>query len=180
MSIHPLAHTWTFWYSFRSQRQKVQNYESEIKPLVSFSTVEEFWRVYANLKRPHELPPISDYQLFRDGIKPVWEDAANINGGKWMLRLRKGVVDRIWENLIFAVIGGQLQQDVCGIVVSIRQGEDIVSLWNADASTAAANLQLRDVLKRLLGLPESVIMEYKAHRDALKDRSSFKNADVFR
>lgn len=46
-----------------------------------------------------------DFHLFKQGIKPVWEDAANRKGGKWILRLKKGLSSRIWENLLLAVIG---------------------------------------------------------------------------
>lgn len=33
--------------------------------------------------------------LLRDiGIKPIWEDPANKRGGKWIVRLRKGLASR--------------------------------------------------------------------------------------
>lgn len=38
--------------------------------------------------------------MFRQGVRPVWEDAANINGGKWIVRLKKGLASRYWENLV--------------------------------------------------------------------------------
>ena len=37
----------------------------------------------------------------------------------------------------------------------------------------------RDTLKRVLGLPSSVVMEYKVHMDARLDNSSYRNTDVF-
>lgn len=43
--------------------------------------------------------------MFKEGIKPVWEDTANCKGGKWILRLKKGLSSRIWENLLLAMIG---------------------------------------------------------------------------
>lgn len=46
-----------------------------------------------------------DFHMFKDGIKPVWEDQANCKGGKWILRLKKGLSSRIWENLLLAMIG---------------------------------------------------------------------------
>lgn len=41
-----------------------------------------------------------DYHLFKSGIKPMWEDSANRRGGKWMVRLRKGIASRYWEDLV--------------------------------------------------------------------------------
>jgi hypothetical protein len=29
----------------------------------------------------------------------MWEDPANIKGGKWILRLRKNKIDRAWESV---------------------------------------------------------------------------------
>ena len=59
-----------------------------------------FWNYFQHLQRPSEMPVISDYMLFRKGIRPMWEDENNASGGKWILRLKKGVVDRLWENLV--------------------------------------------------------------------------------
>ena len=34
--------------------------------------------------------PQSNYYLFKRGIKPAWEDAANTKGGKWSIQLPRG------------------------------------------------------------------------------------------
>ena len=86
--------------------------------------VEQFWAHYCYLARPCELPPHCDIHLFKKGIKPMWEvlgnhhkcmalgacliflndahlqDDTNKNGGKWMIRLKKGISSRCWENLV--------------------------------------------------------------------------------
>ncbi|EEB87202.1 hypothetical protein MPER_15547, partial [Moniliophthora perniciosa FA553] len=101
--------------------------------------------------------PTTDYLLFHSGIRrPVWEDPLNITGGKWIIRLKKGVADRIWEDLVLAILGDQFDEcrqapdnaaevanswedssdsdtewpEICGCTISVRQSEDIVSLWN--------------------------------------------------
>ena len=47
------------------------------------------------------------------------------------LRLRKGLASRLWEELVLAFVGGSYNLDeiLCGIVVSIRGDYDIISLW---------------------------------------------------
>eukprot|EP00061_Rhincodon_typus_P018368 g47520.t1 len=137
--------------------------------------VEQFWRFYSHLVRPGDLTGHSDFHLFKDGIKPMWEkkqtwgnllyeetqffeniigkrqyekgtrersasdlktkdqffyletpakcmDEANKNGGKWIIRLRKGLASRCWENLILAMLGEQFMvgEEICGAVVSVR------------------------------------------------------------
>ncbi|KAG0088607.1 Eukaryotic translation initiation factor 4E type 2 [Podila epicladia] len=180
--IHPLRFNWVFWFMHRSPGSKILNYESSMKKVATFGSIEDFWGVYSHLKRPHELPNVSDYHLFKQGVRPVWEDSTNINGGKWIVRLKKGLASRYWENLIMAVIGDQFEvgSEICGIVLSIRGGEDILSIWNQSAHEGRTNLKIRDTLKRILGLPADTIMEYKTHNDALKDNTSFRNTDVFR
>lgn len=116
--------------------------------------VEQFWRFYSHLVRPGDLSGHSDFHLFKEGIKPMWEvkskhhlstavcltpvapltclshpgcssrrqDESNRSGGKWIIRLRKGLASRFWENIILAMLGEQFMvgEEICGAVVSIR------------------------------------------------------------
>ncbi|KAF9202468.1 Eukaryotic translation initiation factor 4E type 2 [Haplosporangium sp. Z 27] len=180
--IHPLHFNWVFWFMHRAPGSKILNYESAMKKIGTFGSIEDFWAVYSHLRRPHELPHVSDYHLFKQGVRPVWEDATNNNGGKWIVRLKKGLASRYWENLVLAIIGDQFEvgSEICGIVLSIRGAEDILSIWNRSAHEGRINLKIRDTMKRVLNLPADTIMEYKTHNDALRDNSSFRNTDVFR
>jgi len=159
-------------------------YESSVKQIATVKTVEEFWSTYDYLTRPNELPTTTDYHFFRDGIKPTWEDPHNARGGKWIVRLRKGLASRYWEEVVLALIGSQFtgipDGEVCGAVVSIRYAEDIVSIWNKTANDREITERLRDVIKRILQLPTFVHMEYKPHETALQDKSSFRNTQVWK
>uniref|UniRef100_A0A8D0R4X7 Eukaryotic translation initiation factor 4E family member 2 n=1 Tax=Sus scrofa TaxID=9823 RepID=A0A8D0R4X7_PIG len=117
----------------------------------------------------------SDFHLFKEGIKPMWEDDANKNGGKWIIRLRKGLASRCWENLILAMLGEQFMvgEEICGAVVSVRFQEDIISIWNKTASDQATTARIRDTLRRVLNLPPNTIMEYKTHTDSIKAWEEF-------
>ena len=35
--------------------------------------MEQFWRFYSHLVRPGDLSGHSDFHLFKEGIKPMWE-----------------------------------------------------------------------------------------------------------
>ncbi len=130
---HQLRNSWVFW--FRPPISKANGfieYEKTLHPIATVDTVENFFGVYQHLKRPSTLPLVSDYHLFKKGIRPIWEDEENKNGGKWVVRLRKGVADRYWEDLLLAMIGdqfGEASDEVCGAVLSVRNGEDILSIW---------------------------------------------------
>lgn len=49
----------------------------------------------------------------------------NKEGGKWIIRLKKGLSSRIWENLILAMLGEQFMvgEEICGAVCSVRNKE---------------------------------------------------------
>ena len=130
LSEHPIKSTWVVWY--RPPTSKYSDYEKSTIALSSFSTVESFWAVYSHLKRPSALPSVSDYHVFKKGIRPVWEDEENKRGGKWIIRLKKGVADRYWEDLLLGIVGDQFAEageEVCGAVLSVRSGEDVLSVW---------------------------------------------------
>lgn len=48
------------------------------------------------------------------------------------MRLKKGVADRYWEDLLMAIVGdqfGEAGDEVTGAVLSVRNGEDVLSVW---------------------------------------------------
>ncbi|KAJ6473436.1 translation initiation factor eIF 4e-like domain-containing protein [Mycena vitilis] len=225
-SVHPLRNTWVFW--FRQQRSpgnKILSYEEGIKRVAAFSSVESFWALHTHLASPSQLTPTTDYLLFHAGvIRPIWEDPLNASGGKWIVRLRKGVADRVWEALVCAVVGdffssadppprswededgsdsdasvnpsaspskpnannakvgGEKEEppEICGCTISVRQSEDIISLWNRVDGDVKARERIRDTLRQVLGLPASTVMEYKSNNDSLQDKSSFHNSTIDR
>ena len=76
------------------------DYESQLQPLGSFSSVQEFWALYSHIHGPNELPKDTTLHVFKQGIKPVWEDTSNKSGGKCVARLPKGLSARGWEALV--------------------------------------------------------------------------------
>ncbi len=105
----------------------------------------------------------------------------NISGGKWIIRLKKGVADRIWEDLVLAVLGDQFDEvrltedsgadstvasswedgsdsgaelpEICGCTISVRQSEDIISLWNRVDGDIKVRERIRSVVAPLCVVP---------------------------
>ena len=193
-----LLSRWVFW--FRQQRtpgNKNVNYEEGIKKIAAFSSVccsiplsfltkrldpcflqvESFWSLWTHLAPPSALQPTTDYLLFHTGIRrPVWEDPLNLSGGKWIIRLKKGIADRFWEDLVMAIIGDQFDDcrssktednpkskvtssgksedgsdsasewpEICGCTISVRQSEDVVTVWNRVDKDVKLREQIRCV-----------------------------------
>jgi len=136
------------WY--RPPTSKNSDYEKSILPMYKMATAQEFWKVYTHLKRPSDLPTVSDYHFFKEDIRPVWEDEENKKGGKWIMRLKKGVMDRYWDDMMLAVVGDQFAEageEVCGMVVSVRSGEDVLSVWTK--IDGGRNVKIRYVRRML-------------------------------
>ncbi|KIK79711.1 hypothetical protein PAXRUDRAFT_160531 [Paxillus rubicundulus Ve08.2h10] len=205
-TVHPLRNTWVFWFrQRRAPGNKITNYEEGIKKIASFSSVESFWSLHSHLSPPSSLLPTTDYLLFHAGVRrPVWEDPLNRAGGKWIIRLRKGVADRVWEDLVCGVVGdmfdecgrGQLKVDddghgdeeddregwpeICGCTISVRQSEDIITVWNRVEADIHVREKIRDAMRLVLNLSASTVMEYKSNNDSMQDKSSFRNSAIER
>lgn len=175
----PLSCQWSLNIFFKPHNNQSEQYEDNIHQLGTFVTVEGFWSLYSHLKKPNELSPPTDYHLFRDGIRAIWEDADNVNGGKWMIRLKKGLASYYWERLILALIGGQFSDDVNGAVISVRFQEDIISLWNRTGNDPNIRHEICCKLCTALELPPDTKLEYKKHDESVRDHSSFRNTVIY-
>ncbi|KAI5202501.1 eukaryotic translation initiation factor 4E [Aureobasidium subglaciale] len=138
---HPLAHTWTLWFT-KPPSGKQQDWNELLKEVISFNSVEEFWGIYNNITPSSELAPKSDYHLFKQGVRPEWEDPQNKHGGRWSYTFKQRQAnDDIWLHVLLAAIGEQLEDDndneVMGVVINIRKAFYRVGLWTRSAGTKA-------------------------------------------
>lgn len=76
-----------------------------IKPMANFSTIDQFWAMYQQMKRPNAMPDGTTLNMFIKGIKPEWEVKEHATGGSWRLPISKGFANQLWEDLILALIG---------------------------------------------------------------------------
>lgn len=87
----------------------------------------------------------------------MWEDPLNRSGGKWIIRLKKGVADRLWEDIVLAVVGDQFDDcgksrssedeppEICGCTISVRQSEDVLSIWNREGNDTKVTERIKYV-----------------------------------
>eukprot|EP00914_Ancora_sagittata_P024872 GHVO01049602.1.p1 GENE.GHVO01049602.1~~GHVO01049602.1.p1 ORF type:complete len:275 (-),score=45.10 GHVO01049602.1:1112-1915(-) len=117
---YPLRHAWRFWYQAgtggggKSGRNKngggQEAWEERLSQIGTFETVEEFWRFFNNIKSPSTLGMGESLQVFRDGVKPMWEDPMFRDGSRLCLTLsgENGPfrTDESWKVLLLLLIGG--------------------------------------------------------------------------
>lgn len=81
----------------------------------------------------------------------MWEDAANAQGGKWVLTMKNNpaLLDRCWAWLAMALVGEELEDgdEICGAVVSLRSKVDRIQLWTRS----------KDDVERLNGIGKKLV-----------------------
>ncbi|XP_030036834.1 eukaryotic translation initiation factor 4E1 [Manduca sexta] len=170
---HPLQNTWSLWF-YDNDRNKT--WEENLIELTTFDTVEDFWRLYHHIKLPSELRQGHDYAVFKQGIRPMWEDDANKMGGRWLVSLEKkqrnSDLDRFWLDVILLLIGEAFENsdEICGAVVNLRPRLDKIGIWTADASKQHANIEIGRKLKEQLGIHGKI--GFQVHRDTMVKQSS--------
>jgi translation initiation factor 4E len=168
-----LERPWTWWCDkYHGAGQSAEQYESSMYMITTFNTVQSFWTWYNNLPSVSKLLPRTSYHLMAEGVRPLWEDAANIQGGNLSLKVAKKDTPMVWMYLVLAMIGEQfdpaLSPDdaLCGISCSIRRTEDVVVVWNKNAehfNTEALVGHLQQCL--LPQRTEFLSVQYRCHSD---------------
>ena len=139
-------------------------YENQIKKIAEFETIEDFWAIFQHLRKPDSCRPGIEFQLFRFGVKPIWEDENNKNGGKATIKLRKDFTTIIWEEMIFSLIGDVLPEsiknEINGIVVASRKDFNKLEIWFKNWSIEKNNI-IEKHIRDLLQMPPEVTLEFK-------------------
>ena len=122
---HNLNTTWAMF-----EHKDWENYTK----LATFNTVEDFWgywdiiplpsKFFFNGKAKNKISgrDVEGFSIFREGIKPEWEDPMNKPGGELFIRtsdIDLAAVDKYWENLALTIIGENhpINDEICGIRV---------------------------------------------------------------
>ncbi|EFP89710.1 eukaryotic translation initiation factor 4E [Puccinia graminis f. sp. tritici] len=173
---HPLYSTWTLWFDNATKNDKAKNWDDLIQQVMQVESVEEFWGLYHNIVPPSLIHVGSNYYLFKEGIKPAWEDPANAKGGSWSIQLSRDrsrdMIDKWWLYTMLAAIGETFEtpytangkppatmsftDEVTGVVISARKMFFRISIWtrSADSKELAQNIG-RHFKYGVLSIPET-------------------------
>ncbi|KAJ6253569.1 eukaryotic translation initiation factor 4e related [Anaeramoeba flamelloides] len=172
---HPLQNKWTMWVDGYSGSR---NWGEDMKKILDFETVEDFWGMFNNLVSVSKLKHGTNFHLFKHGIRPEWEDEGNVNGGKWNLRINRQVsrLDDLWLDTVLSIIGETFEpeEEICGAVVSIRNNGDRIAIWTKTAAKKEVQLQIGKTWKQGLNL-RGIRLSYLTHKNSLSTnkRSGF-------
>ncbi|EGC40198.1 hypothetical protein DICPUDRAFT_25523 [Dictyostelium purpureum] len=171
--VHLLSNTYYFYYM--PKRPKTMNdYLAGLQCISGpIKTVEDFWSYYSHMIRPvDEFSQLSDIYFFKEGIKPIWEDAENRDGGKFVVKTRRNYTSKWWEDLLLAFIGEQVDdvENINGIVISFRANDNnLIGIWNKNSED---NEKLLVSLKHLFKIDK---LDYKPHFGRILKEEVFQN-----
>tara|TARA_B100001094_G_C18148887_1_gene782469 strand:- start:140 stop:772 length:633 start_codon:yes stop_codon:yes gene_type:complete len=142
---HPFQYKWVVW----EHRNDCENYADNIQPVCEFDTVEVFWTYWHHLPQPVDFffaprqsrktisnRSVVSYSIFREKIKPEWEDPVACKGGEWRIRRFKNLddVNHIWEEITLLVLG-----------CSLKCNENIIGVRVVDSSHPTTNKAMYNV-----------------------------------
>lgn len=144
-----------------------------------------------NITPASELAQKSDYHLFKQGVRPEWEDPQNKHGGRWAYTFKGSKAnDDVWQSVCLAAIGEMIEDEndneVMGVVVNIRKAFYRVGLWTrtvgqphgqaakvkADAAGVERLERIGKRFKQALNIKDGDPVEFSGHTDSAHSGSS--------
>eukprot|EP00474_Spongospora_subterranea_P008598 CRZ09056.1 hypothetical protein [Spongospora subterranea] len=172
-SQHLLMSKWTLWFDSPSgSKTQAAQWTSNIKEVFTFETVEDFWRLFNNVKVPSQIQVNSNYHLFRQGIQPAWEDPANAKGGRWKVEIKTPAeFDNLWRLMTAAIVGENFDhsEHVCGVVANPRKSFQRIGVWLKDAHDEEAIMSIGRALKA--AVKHDATWDFEAHHKNAPTRS---------
>lgn len=119
---HPLLFRWSSYLAFPSYASKT--YAEAFTDLGTFETVERFWQFHEHTPKPTAIFTRVDENdrklqfrvdgrvveaicIFREGVRPEWEDEQNKKGGHWECQRSFDLeeLDELWTTLACGIVG---------------------------------------------------------------------------
>ena len=97
------------------------------KNIASISTIEDYW-LYSN-KLTNIYINNCMFFLMKEGITPLWEDSANVNGGCISIKLQLFDSYELWCSLSKYFAANVLDEKINGISISPKKNFNIIKIW---------------------------------------------------
>lgn len=166
VQTHPLFRSWRLWYDSLSTFKV--DWELSLIPIVTVKTVEDFFAMIHFMKPVHAMRTFAQFHFFQEGVKPMWEDSANKNGGKLWVNLESyqknesptetgKKIDAIWKSVLMALIGEVLEDpnsveenEIMGVAFSKKKQYNRLAIWIRDAQKVEAIERIKKCLGEIL------------------------------
>jgi translation initiation factor 4E len=145
-TCHKLSNNWTLWAHLPHNTD--WSLTSYI-PVSTFTSVEETICVTETL--PEVLVENCMLFIMKEGVKPIWEDLNNRNGGSFSYKVSNKNVFKVWKDLTYVLVGESISnhsnfvKSVTGITISPKKSFCIIKIWMADCNNQNPCIVTTDV-----------------------------------
>lgn len=159
-------------------RGHIDDFQNHIKKEVLLTSANELLYVLRRIQELENIKPITDICLFKNDIEPMWEDPQNIEGGKWIVKFKRGigVEQRLFEKLLLRMAVAPFEtMEVNGVMVSIRKNHIILSLWTMYCPSKEEEAKQEEEIRSNLDLRNMMKIDFKGNDESMRDNSSFRH-----
>ena len=176
-----LGSVWELKFNNSRSQEAKEDWKASFHTLCRVGSAEAFWRLFAVLKSPSNLPQFSNLAFFRENVSPMWEDEFNKNGGKWTFALQRhlGAIDKFFHALVLIMASGESKYNECfSGIYFCRRNKNRLEVWvNTRDETVISeiNEEFMNIFRKhssALGLGEKELadltMEFTWHEEDLR------------
>lgn len=170
MSTTILPNPITLWYRSSNEENNYQKninqeeYTESIKQVYEMKTIDDFYNIFSFLKKPDSSSLGIEVSLFKNKIRPVWEETSNKEGGKLSLKLKKDMSNCIWDELVVRFIGNSFplidNNEINGLLFSVKNYFVSVQIWFRTYNNLVSE-GLNQSLREVFGLDEGYEFEIR-------------------
>lgn len=144
--FHRLADRWTIWAHLPHDTDwSITSY----KKIYTVDTVEGAIAIAETI--PEVLVKNCMLFLMREGIKPIWEDPKNRQGGCFSYKISNKNVFEVWKDLTYTLMGNSISAqpsfvaNVTGITISPKKNFCIIKIWMSSCANQNPAIVTSDV-----------------------------------
>eukprot|EP01125_Pyxidicula_operculata_P002645 TRINITY_DN124_c0_g1_i3.p1 TRINITY_DN124_c0_g1~~TRINITY_DN124_c0_g1_i3.p1 ORF type:complete len:438 (+),score=122.35 TRINITY_DN124_c0_g1_i3:62-1375(+) len=174
VSVLSFSNSWCFWMD-RNKPGVItpEDFKKGLRVIEEeVHNIKSFCKVWSDISKSEPFTLYFNIRLFKKGVEPMWEDPANLNGGKFILGFPVNFEEegdtipddgiRTYLTLLVNMVVGQICDvaELCGAGLQIRPKGLIITLWNKDCKNSKLIDATLDRLKDLLSLEN---VRYSSH-----------------
>ena len=139
--LHTLSDKWVLWAHLPHDTNWSINSYIQVSTIHS---IEEMVELIQSLKE--SLVKNCMLFLMKEGIKPMWEDPKNVNGGCFSMKINNKVVNNTWKNICYTTLGNSISNDsdflktINGITISPKKTFCIIKIWTSTCDYTTTNV----------------------------------------
>lgn len=144
--FHRLNDRWTMWAHLPHDTDwGITSY----KKIYTITTVEGAIAISETI--PEVLVKNCMLFLMREGIKPIWEDPKNRQGGCFSYKISNKNVFEVWKDLTYVLMGNSISNqhsfvaNVTGITISPKKNFCIIKIWMSNCANQNPAIVTTDV-----------------------------------